>query len=84
MQIITGKQYPETVLMEEKDVNKVLDKYTHFKKVGFEKAVKTYEVDYLVINTNDNRYAKLKDVLRMYKFLLPVADIQGVIIYEVN
>jgi predicted transcriptional regulator with HTH domain len=69
LQYITGKTYPEATLMDETSVNRVLQKYADFKKGGFEKALKTYIADYILIDLKDSKYQTVEKQLSSYSFL---------------
>jgi hypothetical protein len=84
LQFITGKKYPETVLMEQKYLDIVMDKRVKFKKEGFEKALKTYEVDYVLVDFNDERYKNLENKFKQYKFLTLMVKLGDVSIFEVE
>ena len=84
LQFITKKIYPETVLIDQGRVEEVLNKYKQFKKAGFEKALKTYRVDYLILDTDDVRYVGLEKELKVYSFLQITAHFGNTIIYKVN
>lgn len=84
LQFITANKYPETVLMEQKYVDTVLDKHAKFKKEGFEKALKTYEADYVLVDFGDERYKNLEYKLKQYPFLNLLAKFGSVSIFEVK
>lgn len=84
LQFLTGKKYPETVLMEQKYVDTVLDKYAKFKKEGFEKALKTYEADYILVDFGDEKYKNLEGKFKQYKFLTLMVRLGSVSIFEVK
>ncbi len=84
LQFITGKKYPETVLMEQKYVDVVLDKYAKFKKEGFEKALKTYKADYVLVDFGDEKYKNLENKFKQYTFLNLSATLGSVSIFKVK
>lgn len=84
LQFITGKKYPETVLMDQKYVDTVLDKYAKFKKEGFEKALKTYEADYVLVDFGDERYKNLESKFNQYKFLTLSTKLGNISIFKVR
>ncbi|KKR29757.1 MAG: hypothetical protein UT61_C0023G0004 [Candidatus Woesebacteria bacterium GW2011_GWA1_39_8] len=84
LQLITGRTYPETVLMEQEVIDAVLDKDAKFKKMGFEKALKTYEVDYVLVDFGDERYKNLAGKFKQYTFLSPQAEFNDVSIFKVK
>lgn len=84
MQFITGKTYPETALMDQAHIDRVLEKSQQFKKMGFEKALKIYAADYVLLDLNDKRYASLAGQFGKYGFLEWVANIGSVVIFRVK
>ena len=83
-QLVTGNQYPETILIEQKYIDRVLEKYNKFKEIGFEKAIKTYGVDYIILDTSDSVYSSLELRFKKYSFLQNIVKIGNTIIYKVN
>ncbi|TSC70634.1 MAG: hypothetical protein CEO12_214 [Parcubacteria group bacterium Gr01-1014_46] len=81
---LTGNKYPENVLLENKYVDTVLEKSAQYKKAGFEKSLKTYEVNYVILDTKDDRYKNLADKFKKYSFLLPMVEKNGFIVYKVE
>ncbi len=84
LELITRKKYPESVLMDRRYIDRVLEKDRAFKALGFEKALKTYSADYLVLDTKDSRYLALDKVFRSSAFLEELARINDIVIYKVR
>jgi hypothetical protein len=84
LQFVTGRKYAETVLMDPKYIDEVLTKYKQFKQEGFEKAIKTYLVDYVILDTNNAGYNGLEEKFKKYPFLIWQAKINNFVIYKVQ
>ena len=84
LQFITGKEYPGTVSVDPKYIGRVLEKYQQFKNAGFEKALKTYAADYVLLDLNDERYREFENKFKEYSFLKLAAKIDGVVIFKVE
>ncbi len=84
LQLITGKQYPDTVLINQTDVDRVVNQYKKIQSLGFEKALKTYSVDYIILDKSYNQYSKLVAEFNFYKFLDISKQIGDTVIYKVK
>lgn len=83
-QFIIGKKFPETVLMEREYIDRVIASYIKFKQGGFEKALKTYGVDYIIIDSNDAEYENLVGQFENYAFLERLATVDGAVIFKIR
>ncbi len=83
-EFLTRKKYAPTVLMDKMFVERVLQKYNKFKTEGFEKALKTYKADYVILDSSDLRYKNLPEALKKYSFLVPAYKDGEIFIYKVN
>ncbi len=84
LQLITGKTYPETDMGDKFYIERTLNSYKHFQDLGFEKAIKTYAVDYVIVDEYQAQYKGLPERLKSYKFLTFLQKIEDVSIYKVN
>ncbi len=84
LEFITGKKYSETVLLDQSYIDQVVQIHKDFQKMGFEKAIKTYSVDYVMLDMADVRYARLNEKFNTYTFLKKAVQIGSVIIYKVQ
>jgi hypothetical protein len=84
LQMITGRHYPETTLMDQASIDRVVRDYGDFKKEGFEKALKTYAADYIIVDGADPRYSTVPEKFKAYSFLQPMVQIDNTFIYKVN
>ena len=55
-----------------------------YKKAGFEKSVKTYEVDYIILDTLDEKYKDMAFKFKSYSFLQLRTELNGFAIYKVE
>jgi hypothetical protein len=69
IQILTGKNLPPSVLVDEVDMSRILEKHKKFRSSGFENAIKTYDVDYIMLDLYDEKYSWLEKEFEKYKFL---------------
>lgn len=81
---ITGKKYKETELMDEASIEKVLNTHNAFKKIGFERSLKTFKADYVMLNYTDIKYKDAYNKLSTYKFLSKVYSDDMTVIYKVK
>ncbi len=81
---VTGNKYPETELMDEASIQKVLNKYENFKKIGFEKVLKTFDADYVMFDYTDPKYKDLLAKFDKYPFLDRVYFDEVAVIYKVR
>lgn len=84
LQLVTRKNYPPNILIESSYLDRILKKHSQFKKDGFEKALKSYEADYIMLDSTNSKYSILKNTFKQYKFLSIEAELGGIIIYKVN
>ncbi len=84
LQFITRKMYSETTLADDFYINRVLDADIKFKNIGFEKAIKTYAVDYVILDKSYNQYVDLAVKFKSYKSLTLLVKIGDTLIYKVN
>jgi hypothetical protein len=84
LQFITNNKYPETILMDSLYVDRVIKSYEEFRSMGFEKAIKTYAVDYIIIDKSYKQYDTLVDRFKNYHFLTPTVQFGDTLIYKVN
>ncbi len=84
LQLITGKKYPENILTNEVFIDRVLDAHKIFKNIGFEKSLKTYSVDYLILDKSYNLYPRLVKEFKSYEFMILVEQIGDTMIYKIN
>ncbi|MFA4818130.1 MAG: hypothetical protein WC608_05450 [Parcubacteria group bacterium] len=84
IQALTGKKTAEPILVPPEYVARVLNKYNEIKKEDPRTALKKYELDYILLDTNDDKYRGLQDILGRYSFIVPVAQIGSNLIYKVN
>lgn len=83
-QLITGNEYPQKILIEQIYIDRVLLKLEKFRQMGFEKALKTYKVDYVVLDTRDSNYSKLENTFEKFIFLELVTNLNDIVIYKVR
>ena len=81
---ITGKKYLQSDLVPQKYIDRVLGKYQHFQKLGFEKSLKIYKVDYIILDTNDEKYKKLEDQFKKSNFLKLKTEVGNILIFELK
>ncbi|MDE2001737.1 MAG: hypothetical protein KGI60_04210 [Patescibacteria group bacterium] len=62
--LITGVQQPAVELVPQEYIDRVLAKVQAYQKLGFEKAIREYPVDYIVLDTGDPEYGSLADAFR--------------------
>ncbi|HEY4505505.1 MAG TPA: hypothetical protein VJG67_02345 [Candidatus Paceibacterota bacterium] len=84
LQFITRKSYPENVLMDSSNVDRVLKEHTDLRRAGFEKSIKSYSVDYVLLDISDLTYVDLDKVFGTYKFLDQVYAGGNIIVYKVK
>lgn len=82
LELITGKTYPKTAMMDEIYVERVLNTYKNFYKIGFEKTLKIYTVDYIIVD--ESQFAKHSQAFKSYNFLNFLIKIGDISIYKVN
>lgn len=82
--LLTGEEYLQTVLMDPQFVERVLESHKKFREMGFERALKTYEADYVLVDGNVIQYVDVEKMLKQYKFLVLVAHIENVSVYKVR
>ncbi|HEY4516082.1 MAG TPA: hypothetical protein VJH67_02755 [Candidatus Paceibacterota bacterium] len=78
LELITGRKYPANTLMPEADIKRIMDKFLKFKNIGFEKTLKTYQVDYVILGKSFG-----KD-LDKYAFLVRAFENSEFIIFKVE
>ena len=83
-EFITGNTYPETPLGDQSYIDRVLNAYNKYKNIGFEKAIKTYEVDYIVLDKSYEKYPEVVEKFKFYRFLTFLTQIGDTSIYKVN
>ncbi len=84
LELITRKQYPENILMDESYPKRVFQIYKKNKEMGFEKALKTYSVDYILLDNSDKRYTSLEEKFNSFSFIKEVARFGDTIIYKIK
>ena len=77
------KDIPASVLVPEEYIDRVLQKVDFYQKMGFEKALKQYTVNYILLYANNDEYSDQAAKLRTYSFLKLVADIEDNLVFEV-
>ena len=78
----TGTKQPEAEFIPKERVDGVLAKIDFYKKLGFEKSLKQYSVDYILLDKNDLNYGFLADKFREMPFLSLVAEIENSLIFK--
>ena len=78
------KDIPASVLVPEEYIDRVLQKVDFYQKMGFEKALKQYTVNYILLYANNDEYSDQAAKLRTYSFLKLVADIEDNLVFEVR
>src|SRR3989338_8166289 len=84
LKLIIGNAYPETPSGDQSYIDKVLNAYNKYKNIGFEKAIKTYEVDYIVLDKSYEKYPEVVEKFKFYRFLTFLTQIGDTSIYKVN
>jgi len=58
--------------------------YREVKKVSVEKALKKYEIDYILLDRKVENNKRIEIELKKEKFLELIKEIDGIVIYKVN
>ena len=77
-----GTKQPEAEFIPKERVDGVLAKIDFYKKLGFEKSLKQYSVDYILLDKDDLDYGFLVDKFREMPFLSLVAEIENSLIFK--
>ena len=78
------KDIPASVLVPEEYIDRVLQKVDFYQKMGFEKALEQYAVNYILLYASTDEYPDWAVKLRTYPFLKLVADIEDNLVFEVR
>ena len=62
----------------------LLQSYQEVKKVSVEKALKKYEIDYILLDRNLEDGKRIETELKKEKFLEPIEEFDNIIIFRVN
>jgi len=81
---MTGEEYSEPDLVDQKYIDRVLEKYQYFKKIGFEKSLRTYAADYIVLDIDDERYKKLVVELEKSNSFKLKAELGKILVFELE
>lgn len=81
---LTGKKIPDPVFIPKEDIDRVLTKIDAYKKLGFEKSLQQYSVDYILLDKNDKRYGYLAEEFKKMPFLFLVTEMENNLIFKVN
>ena len=84
LQFITDKNYPESVFPDSSYIDKTFNAYNGFHLLGFENAIKTYSVDYIVLDKSYLPSANLPEKFKSYKSFTLLVQIGDTLIYKVN
>lgn len=86
-QFITKKIEPESEYVPMYKVEKVLNKYSEIKKQDLREALKEFQIDYIMLATDDKiyeyDYSFLVEEFKKYQFIKPLEKIGAYYIYQV-
>lgn len=84
IRFLTGRKGQETEMLPKEYAERVFLKYKKVKDDGLEKALKKYEIDYILLNRKIEDNKMIEVMLRKEKFLEPIKEFDDVIIFKVN
>lgn len=84
VRFFTGYSGPEPELAPQWYTDTLLQKYQELKKVSIEKALKKYEIDYILLDRKFEKNKEIEARLKKEKFLEPIKEFDNIIIYKVN
>lgn len=84
VQFFTGYSLAEPELAPQWYTDMLLQSYQEVKKVSIEKALKKYEIGYILLDRKIEDNKKIEVIFRKEKFLEPIKEFDDVIIYKVN
>lgn len=82
VKLLTGKQLKEPVLFPEYRLAEIQKMYDGIDKDNIEKTIKKYNLNYVLLNA-DEEGRNIEIIFRDYKFLKPVNNFNGYVIYQV-
>lgn len=84
VRFFTGHILPEPELAPQWYTDMLLQKYQEVKKVSIEKALKKYEIDYILLDRKIEDNKRVEAVLRKEKFPEPIKEFDNILIFKVN
>lgn len=84
VRFFTGYILPEPELAPQWYTDMLLQKYRETKKISVEKALKKYEIDYILLDRKIEDNKKIEVIFRKEKFLEPIKEFDNIIIFKVN
>ena len=79
---LTGKKIPDPEFIPQEYIGRVLDKVAAYQKLGFDKSLKQYSVDYILLDKNDSEYGALADKFKKMPFMSLYAEIDNNLIFK--
>jgi len=80
---MTGREYAPGIMMPDGYALEVIDRQAVFRELGFEKALKKYVVDYILVSKKDPDQKKVFDP-ESFSFLSLIGTIGDNLIYKVR
>lgn len=80
---LVGIKSTEPTLVPPEYIGRVLDKYNQIKKEDPRVALKKYEINYILLDSTDPEYGRLKEEFKKFDFIEEVKKIDGIIVYRV-
>jgi len=84
VKFFTGYNLPEPELAPQWYTDMLAQAYREMKKVSVEKALKKYEIDYILLDRKVEDNKRIEIELKKEKFLEIIKEIDNIVIYKVN
>ena len=84
VKFFTGYNLPEPELAPQWYTDMLAQAYREMKKVSVEKALKKYEIDYILLDRKVEDNKRIEIELKKEKFLELIKEIDNIVIYKVN
>ena len=84
IRFLTGIEGEKAEILPKEYAERVFAKYKKAKDVGLEKALKKYEIDYILLDRKVEDNKRIEIELKKEKFLELIKEIDNIVIYKVN
>jgi len=82
--LLTRIKLPETKLIPEQEITRVLDKFNQVKQENLETSLKKYTINYILVDLDEEKNRGLEEKLSNYNFIEFIKRIGDNNIYQVN